>query len=555
MINARFAVGCVAMDLTTKIADLLGHENPRKRIAAAVVIGELKIKDAPVVAALISMAKDPMDAYAEAAIETLGQLKSMKALPMFLDSLNRSKTLAAQAKAAIGELGEDALPLIRERLNVATPEARVLLSQLLPAVGGRESFEMALEGMRNQPWDNVNRVALSVRQEAKLMSDAERKVMKTQVEKFLAKKKTVEDETAFRGAIKILGFLEIPETQDLLLGFLGPKQPPLVRLEATTALRFALAKGPTKKALRKLIDILIDSDVNVGRAARDSLTVLKIGSEFSEELAELCASPVGEVALWAIRHLGELATNEKGTASKLATKTLQPVARSHEKARAEAACQVLAQLPGGEALLAEALSEAEDEHGAQVLVDVLGPLSSKLAKKEIKLLLASGQKNLAKNLAIARKQLEPVRSADPQAWADVLRDSMKALLKKDPARAEAIGNMLSRSQVATTGDKYSLIVQQFAHHNFDPHPRARQRDDTLLQLEKLQSEGFKIADALIKDKKISDEAKQYVGIHFAEKASFEFKNIGAEILEHLALGKNKIGKAAKNKLKLLGLKE
>ena len=541
------------MDPLERIAKLLDDESPRKRIAAAVVLGELKVKDAGVVARLVQMAKDPIDAYAEAALEALGEIHTIKALPVFFESLGRGKELQAKARAAIAGLGEEALPELRSRLVNATPEVRALLSQLLPAVHGRESFEMALEGLRDQPWDSINKVALSVRLEVRTMSEAERRVMKTQCEKFLAKKKSADDEPAVRGVLKILGFLELADTQDLILGYLGPRLSPAVRMEATTALRFALAKGPSKKALRRLMELLLDADALVGRAARDSLTVLKIGSEFSEELAELCASEVGEVALWAIHHLGELAVSEKGVAAKLAARTLLPVARSHERARAEAASKVLAQLSGGASLLAEALAAAEDETGAQVLADVLGPLSATLAKKDVKRLLEAGGKNLTKHLSVARKQLEPVRAADPEAWAELLREKAKSLQKKDAARAEAIGQLLGRSMVATPEDRFGLVVQQLAHSSLDPHPRARQRDPALSELEKLHKEGFKIAEAATKDKKLTDEARYYLGVHFAEKPMFELKNIGAEILEGLAGGKTKIAKAAKNKMKLLQL--
>jgi len=50
-----------------------------------------------------------------------------------------------------------------------------MISQLLPAGGGRASFELALEGMRDQPWEAINKVALSVRQEARTMSEAEKR--------------------------------------------------------------------------------------------------------------------------------------------------------------------------------------------------------------------------------------------------------------------------------------------------------------------------------------------------------------------------------------------
>src|SRR5438128_1100664 len=141
------------MDPLKKIVELLENDSPRKRIAAAVVLGELKVKDQSVVARLNEMAKDPVDAFAEAAVEALGQIASMKSLPVLLEALGRAKEVGKLAAKAIAALGEEALPEIRARLTDATPELRAALSQLLPAVGGKLSFEMALEGMRGQPFD------------------------------------------------------------------------------------------------------------------------------------------------------------------------------------------------------------------------------------------------------------------------------------------------------------------------------------------------------------------------------------------------------------------
>ncbi len=537
------------MDPLKRIVELLEDESPRKRIAAAVVLGELKVKDAAVVSRLVEMARDPVDGYAEAAVEALGAMGAMKALPVLLEALGR-KGLAPLASKAIAALGEDALPQIKARLDDATPELRAQLSQLLPAVGTSKSFEMALEGMRGQPWETINKVALSVRAEAKSGSEADRRVMRTQVEKFLDKKKTVEDVDVLRGAIKVLGFLELPEAEKTLLEFAGRKYPPLVRVEAATALRFAMGADPTKKSIRALMDLLEEPDSFVARAARDSLTVMRVGPEFAEELAELCSSRSVDLSLWAIGVLGGMAEAKP----KLVAKTLAPVARGGDRTRAEAAAKVLIALPGGLDIIVDALADAEEDVGAQVLAEVVNPRSSELSKKHVKALLAAAEKQLGKTFAVAKRQLEPVRNADPQGWAELLRDKAKALAKKDPARADMIAQLLGSSTVATEQDKYGFAVAQLQHHSLDPHPRARQRDPVLAALEKLHAEGFKVAETISKDKKLSDEAKYYVGVHFAEKPQFELKSVGAEILEALAeSGRGKMAKAAKNKMKLLEL--
>ncbi len=50
------------MDPLKRIAGLLVNESPRKKIAAAVILGELQVKDPAIVSLLIAMAKDPIEA-------------------------------------------------------------------------------------------------------------------------------------------------------------------------------------------------------------------------------------------------------------------------------------------------------------------------------------------------------------------------------------------------------------------------------------------------------------------------------------------------------------
>ena len=237
-------------------------------------------------------------------------------------------------------------------------------------------------------------------------------------------------------------------------------------------------------------------------------------------------------------------------ASKLAVKTLLAGARGGERLRAEAAAKVLATLKGGEALLVEALSDAEEEVGAQVLAEVINPLSSKLSKKDVAALLKAGAAQLGKAFAVARRQLEPVRNADPHAWADALRDKAKALAKKDEARSDAIVQLLMRSSMATADDRYGYAVQALSRSPMDPHPQARRRDPAVGELEKLLENGFPLVKRLEKDKAVSDEGRLYLGFHFVEAMQPEAKGFGAALLEQVAgKGKGKRAKAAKNKRK------
>ena len=162
------------MDPVDRIVALLSDASPRKRIAAAVVLGELGAKSPKVVAALSTLARDELAALAEPAVEALGKLGARAALPVLLEALER-KDLAQAATQAIAALGG------------AAPK----------------SFAALLDGLRGQPWEAASKLALSVRQMARATPPAARRSMAKQVAALL--KKLRDDEPALRGAIKILG--------------------------------------------------------------------------------------------------------------------------------------------------------------------------------------------------------------------------------------------------------------------------------------------------------------------------------------------------------------
>jgi HEAT repeat protein len=535
------------MDTVKRIADLLKDPSPEKRIAASVVLGELKEKDPHVISGLCEMARDPVEAFSSAAVRALGEIGSMKALPALLDALEHGGETERLAGKAIASLGAGALPAIKDRLAKATPEVRAALSQVLPALGGKQSFELALQGLHDQTYEAANRVALSIRHELKGASDADKKAMRSQVEKFLGLKRTRENEVATRSALKILGFLEVPEVAETLLGYLGAKQPSAIRAEAATSLRFALGEKPTKKAINRLVEMLEDEDPIVSRAARDTLTTLKFGPELADELDLLTRSKDAEVGRWAIGRLGELG-------GKAAAKALVPIAAGPDRARAQVAAKAIAALPDGVTLLCDALVNAREEVGAQVLAETLFPLAKSLGKKDLARLSKAGIAALKASAGLGRRKLDPVREADPQSWATAVRKQALTFAKREPGKAISLYGSLSRSPMAEPDDRYSLATLQLARSPKNPHPKARAQDPAIGELERLATNGFPLAKRLLKDGAVTDEGRLYVAFHFAEKPGFKEQSVGVALLEALASkgAKNKFAKAAKNKLALLG---
>jgi hypothetical protein len=305
-----------------------------------------------------------------------------------------------------------------------------------------------------------------------------------------------------------------------------------VRVEAITALRFALGPKPAAKTLRALIKLLEDPDPLVARAARDTLTV--VPGVTPSELGRLAQSKSAELALWAIERLRALG----------ASKELASIASGSDRARAEAAVRALSALPDAGPVLVSALASVKEEAGAVALAEALERVP--ITAKEVAKLEKAGAAMLKKSFAIARRQLEAVRRTNPQEWAQLLRDSAR----KSP-HPEAVWELLARSNQATPHDRYAHASLLLRRSTLDPHPRARQSDPALAEMEKLAASGFALAAAISKDRSLEDEARYHAAFHFAEHASPEVRAQGVALLEELSGGRGKIAKAARNKLALL----
>jgi hypothetical protein len=537
------------MDPIAQIVGMLNDASAQRRIAAAVVLSELRATDPGAIAALGALAKEPLDALAVPAIEALGAGRSPKALPALLDCLARPGEVAAAARKAIAAIGAEAVPEIKARLEGAGPALRAALSEALAAVGGRASFETLLKGLYDADREAVQHTALAVRHEIRDASPRERATMLSVIEKFLAARRTEESEPATRAGLKILGYLELPETIPLLLGYTKEILPPAVRIEALTSLRYPMAVAKdSAKGLSRVVDLLEDKDSLVRRTARETLSTLPMKDSAAPELLRLSQGADAEVARFAIARLGELS-------SAGARAALSRVLGLSERGRVQEAARAMAKLPDGAKELARALSEATDEALAQVLSESLLPLAKGLGKAEVARLLEEATARIASSAILARYLFEPVREADATAWAKALREQAVKLFKKEPDRALPLYAALCRSAEATLADRYAYAKMLLSRSRKDAHPLSRQKDPALSELARLAEDGFALAKTLVKDRSLSEDDRFYVGFDFVERQSAETRSAGALLLGAVfdKAPRTKLGKAAKNKLSLSGL--
>jgi len=545
-----------------KIQKLLESESVETRIAAAIVLGELRAKGPAVAQALVKLAQSPVPVVQRHALEALTKVgAAKKAIDRCFELLTASPVdeVRRAAQQALTSLGEEAVPIIRAKMPTATPEERRAFDAILAELGGKDAFSTLLSGLATSEGEAAKAAALAVRQHVKAAKAGERKSYLAETEKFLAKLKPAKVKrkkgepppvldkgtvAATAAALKILGYLEDERAIPTLLEYATDEdQPSSVRQEAFIALRFALGSGKTPA---KLVDALVDAaeadDRTLAQTAMHTLGGLELPPTATKRIEKLVEHPDLDRGRFVIEHLGRQPGAE-------ATRVLVKVLTNLDRKRAEIAAGVLGGREDAVAPLAKALLETKDADRAWMMRNVLRPSAKKVPPAVRKQLLEVATDRLADGERNWEALLDVARDGDPDAVADALRAlSLKLRKAQNIEKALTVLALLCRSDRSTDADRYALASLELQKGTHDTRPAARAGDPALHKLAVLLTKGFDVGSALRKDRSMELEDLYYVGFHFVE----EGHPVGEELLSEVVKkgGRGKVAKMAKNKLTL-----
>ena len=528
-----------------RIVRLLGDASVEKRIAAAIVLGELGVKKPEAVAGLVSLLGSDVPVLQRHALETLTRIGAgKKVVGKALELLaSRVDDVRQAAAAALRSVGDDVVPLIRERLAKSEGHERRALDAILADVGGKDAFSTLLDGLASSEGEAAKAAALAVRQHVKDAGARERRSYLVETEKYLKKQKDASP-TAIAGAVKILGYLEDESAIPTLLAYLAPKNPAAVRQEALIALRFAISSGkPNKKVQDALLEAAESKDRALAHTALHTLGTLTIPPAVLPRFEKLLTHEDPERVRFATTLLGG-----QGSASKSLVKALlQP-----DKTRAGVVAETLLATKSEQAasFIGKALVTAADKDPdrAWLLGKVLVPIAKSISPSVRKELLAMAEKKLSAGKRGWEALLEVAQAADGEAAGSTLRGVADRLVRRGDSAAATVLGLVLRTPAATDEDRYRLASIELRQSALDTRPQTRAADGALSRLRYLTSRGFDVAAALRKDLALELDHLYYVGFHFSE----EGHTLGDDLLEHVVKkgGKTKVGKAAKNKLSL-----
>src|SRR4051812_12108870 len=207
------------MNEVDKIIRLLTDDSIEKRIAAAIVLGELRAK--PAQDALVTLLGSEVPVLQRHAIEALTHIGIPKKLvpKLFAYLTGHVADVRDAARSAITSFGEEIVPAIRERIPQAQPDERKALDAILAELGGKDAFSTLLDGLTSTEGE-AKQAALAMRAHVKNAGARERRSYLSETEKFLARQtKAGAPPGVIAAAIKIMGYLEHEDATETLLTY------------------------------------------------------------------------------------------------------------------------------------------------------------------------------------------------------------------------------------------------------------------------------------------------------------------------------------------------
>ncbi|MBM4257689.1 MAG: hypothetical protein FJ147_17580 [Deltaproteobacteria bacterium] len=540
------------MDKTLQSLLTLAHEgNIERRCAALLVLGALKLEDDAVIKVVNATLAHPNALLQGYALRYVEEVHPKASLPTLLPLLEATdKETSEQALRLVSSFGQAAVRPLVQQAKGANRVWLMAAARALCTIRGKAAWQGLMQVLVHGDPEVNKTVCDLTAMTVKDLEGKEFEFLFTEVESFANELNGAEQRTAIIAAIRILGILGRPQSRKWLIGFVSPEQPHLVRFHALVALLHCLrGQDLLKGEFAKLIPLLEEKEFSdTVRLTLDLLDAHEMPAEYQPTLSRLLESPHLAVQKFALRKMGEFA-------SPAAVKTLVQQLNDSDAARRDAAARSLQKIPAARASLTKEFLTCDNASKAWTIAEILPTYEGKWRRDTIDDVWKRLQDALEEEDRIHGAYLHFLKQVDAE-YAYSQFATRGAQLKKSKKYREAIRFLTPLREFPTfaSEEKFVLAIAQLKLHPQDVTSVTARHDPALDLLADLhRSSAFPVLDTLKKEKGLDPEDLFYIGFRFAEGGS-EVRSLGEDILEFVAdrHGRTKVGKSAKNKLKLLG---
>jgi HEAT repeat protein len=534
---------------TNKLLRLLNAEHPPDvRRAAALVLGELGVRDADAAKALGDALEDAEPSVRLEVVRAVGKLRIESALPRLLSRIKEGGEEAGAAAQAAAHLGAKGTRALQDLMPKVAPGLRRTIAAAL-AGGGTASAPAATAAVLLDKDPGVVEAAVrSLAEQIPTLAAPQRQAWTDQLLELAGDRKTTLSAVNQAAVVRLLAALDDPRVGAALWDKVAPTHPPEVRAAALQAVG-KWADSPTKDQLKRLFAGAADKDFRIAAPALVILQRLPVNDRIAPEWLALLRAPDVAVRRLALDKVGDRDTAETAAA-------LVPQLRHADRGLREAALTRLTRLEHGRKALTAALLEAESSDQAWPMARAQAPFAKGYP--------ASWRDEVFEKtcayLETADRRADPLlfllRESDGADLRDRLEQRALSHRKKKayPAALTYL-RLLGRDPACGFALRLELAACGLKESGKDLAAEARSADPCLHQFVSLsqQDEG-ELVRQTEQMKWLSTEDLYYLGFHLAEQEGRP-KKAGAEILKGVLKRspRTKLGQAAKSKLRSAGL--
>ncbi len=537
-------------DTLQDILTLVEKGTMEQRCAAVLVLGALKANSAAVVKLVGTLLDNPNPVLKDYALRYFEEVQSSKNIGQLLKMLNDpDKALQERAIRSLTGAGQSAVQPLLQEIAEATRPWQVNAARVLAAVRGKAAMKGLLQLLADGT-DDANRIICDLMTPAVREMDAkEQDSLYDDVEAFAARLDEKQQRPAVVSVMRLLGQLGRPQARRWLFKFIGSEHHPAVRAHALVGLLRCLRDQDIRKdEYAKLFSLLEETEFGeVTRLTLDLLDAHELPDESRALLAKLMQSPHSDVQKFALRKMGDVGTPAT-------VRTLVEQLGDPDYRRRDVAASSLRKIPEARAALLKELIAGEDASKAWSIAELLPAFEGKWRQEILDSLWKRLQKAVDDDDRIQTAFLHVLKKADAEfAYGRLAEHGAKLVKAKKYKEAVAFLTPLKDFPEFKPENKFHLASAQLRLH---AHTVTSHKNHPAVELltDLYRNSAYPVFDTLKKDKSLAPDHLFALGFSFIERGGQE-RSLGIDLLEHVAekFPRNKIGKNAKNKLKLAGV--
>ena len=537
------------MDNTLQeILALIEKGTVEQRCAALLVLGALKVSSAAVVKTVGALLNGPNPVLKDYALRYFEEVQPKNNIAQLVKMLDDGdKEMQDRAVRSLSGAGQAAVELLLKGLANGSRVWQLNAGRVLCQVRGKTALKGLLQ-LLGSGTDESNRIVCDlVTPVLREMDAKEQESFYGDVETFASKLDSKEQRPAVVSAMRLLGQLGRPQARRWLFKFIGAEQHPTVRAHALVALLRCLREQELHKdEYAKLFPILEEPQATEAtRLALDLLDAHELPDDSRALLAKLMQSPHSDVQKFALRKMGDVGTPAT-------VRTLVEQLGDPDYRKRDVAASSLRKIPDARAALIKELISCQDASKAWSIAELLPSFEGKWRQDILDGLWKRLQEAIDEEERIQTAFLHVLKRADAEFTYQKLADHGAKLVKAKKFK-ESVGYLLPLKDFPAVKpeNKFHLALAQLKLHS---HTLATNRQHPAVELltDLYRGSAYPVFETLKKEKGLAPEDLFALGFSFVERSGQE-RSLGIDLLEHVAakFPRNKIGKSAKNKLKLV----